>query len=169
LGRHKERVQIARMSVGERLVYDGEKFLSLEDIEPSELTLTSFETEARLHFRLPLRIKRENRLAKDLHLPTFIAGIHNRLRQLKGLEPKKLGYMVRGDVLQSNLRHLDLYRYSNRQRSRMKLGGLIGDLRLGGLDKQSWYYLKAGEILGAGKQTVFGLGSYTLIPIKERK
>ncbi len=157
------------MKVGGTIVYDGERFLSLDGIVPQELDIDGFFRDARMEFRLPLRIKQQNRLAKEVELHTLINNIHHRLRQVKGLEPQKLGYKVHGEIAQARLRHLDLYRYSNRQRSRMKLGGLMGTMTVRGLDKQSSFYLRVGEILGAGKQTVFGLGSYILTPLKEAR
>ncbi len=169
LGREKRAVKVAMIKVRGRIVYDGERFLSLDGITPQELEIGGFFRDARLEFRLPLRIKQQNRLAKEVVLHTLVNNIHHRLRQIKGLEPQKLGYKVHGEIAYSRLRHLDLHRYSNRQRSPMKLGGLMGSLTICGLDKQSSFYLRVGEILGAGKQTVFGLGSYTLIPLKEEK
>ena len=167
LGREKRPVKLASVRIGGRIVYDGERFLSIDGIVPNELTLDGFHTDAKLHFSLPLRIKHDNRLAKEVPLHVLVGNLQRRFRQIKGLPPEKLGYKVRGEVVHSRLKHLDLHRYPNRQRSRMKLGGLVGDMVVKGLDKQSWFYLKAGEILGAGKQTVFGLGSYALIPLKE--
>ena len=169
LGREKRPVKVALMKVGGKIVYDGERFLSLDGIVPQELDIDGFFRDVRMEFRLPLRIKQQNRLAKEVELHTLINNIHHRLRQVKGLEPQKLGYKVHGEIAQARLRHLDLYRYSNRQRSRMKLGGLMGTMTVRGLDKQSSFYLRVGEILGAGKQTVFGLGSYILTPLKEAR
>ncbi|BDY11956.1 CRISPR system precrRNA processing endoribonuclease RAMP protein Cas6 [Hydrogenimonas cancrithermarum] len=162
LGREKERVKIASIRIGNRLVYDGESFASLAHIEPSGLDIGTLSSKAHLTFNLPLRMKSENRLAREVSLPTLISGIHARYRAIKGLSPQKLGYKIRGEITSQRMRHLDLYRYSNRQRTRMKLGGLIGEMTLEGLDKQTAAYLKIGEIIGAGKQTVFGLGDYRL-------
>jgi CRISPR/Cas system endoribonuclease Cas6 (RAMP superfamily) len=39
-------------------------------------------------------------------------------------------------------------------------------LEIRGLDKQSYVYVKIGEVFGAGKQTVFGLGDYRMQPLK---
>jgi len=48
----------------------------------------------------------------------------------------------------------------------MKFTGLIGKITIQGLDRRSYEYLKLGEIIGIGKQTVFGLGDYTIKPLK---
>ncbi len=45
-------------------------------------------------------------------------------------------------------------------------GGIVGHMVVKD-PIESRFYLKAGEVLGAGKQTVFGLGNYTFIPLKE--
>ena len=47
----------------------------------------------------------------------------------------------------------------------MNLGGLVGSLDIKGANKECIGLLKLGEIIGAGKQTVFGLGK---IGIKEK-
>ena len=167
LGREKQPVDVKSMKVGRRVVYEDGRFLSLNGLEPRKLKNQKLFRNARIAFRLPLRIKQQNRLAKEVELHTLINSIHQRYRQLKQLEPEKLGYRVEGEIVQTSMRRLDLHRYSNRQRTPMKLGGLIGEMTIRGLDETSALYLELGEILGVGKQTVFGLGTYTLTPLKE--
>ncbi len=48
----------------------------------------------------------------------------------------------------------------------MHIGGLMGDIGIQGLSKECYQILKVGELIGVGKQTVFGLGN---IEIKESK
>ncbi|BBG66779.1 CRISPR repeat RNA endoribonuclease Cas6 [Hydrogenimonas sp.] len=160
LGRKKEKVKVCSIETGGRRVYDGDKFSSLSEIVPEHFMLNELHSGAVLKMRTPLRIKKENRLSRELDLPMLVSSIHGRYRQMKRMEPSRPGYDIRGEISSSRLKHLDLYRYSNRQKSRMKLGGLIGSIGFQGLDKQSYAYLKLGEVLGVGKQTVFGLGDY---------
>ena len=40
----------------------------------------------------------------------------------------------------------------------MNFGGLVGSLEMRGISKKCMDLLKLGEIIGVGKQTVFGLG-----------
>jgi hypothetical protein len=40
----------------------------------------------------------------------------------------------------------------------MNLGGLIGEIQIKGLNKESFEVLKEREQIGVGKQTVFALG-----------
>jgi CRISPR/Cas system endoribonuclease Cas6 (RAMP superfamily) len=168
LRKEREAVKIAQMHVNDQLVYNGKEFLSISAIEPHHFTLQKVYHDLTIHFNMPLRIKQHNQLAKrSISLPHLIINIHNRYRELKELPPQKLGFRVEGEITESKLRYLDLYRYSNRQKVRMKLGGIVGEITLRGVDEQSFYYLKLGEIIGAGKQTVFGLGDYEIKPLGE--
>jgi len=49
----------------------------------------------------------------------------------------------------------------------MKIGGIIGDITIKGVDEKSFYYLKLGEVIDVGKQTLFGLGDYEITPLGE--
>jgi CRISPR/Cas system endoribonuclease Cas6 (RAMP superfamily) len=40
----------------------------------------------------------------------------------------------------------------------MNMGGIVGEIEFKNLNKESYEVLKLGELLGVGKQTVFGLG-----------
>jgi len=78
--------------------------------------------------------------------------------QLLGKGYKKFPYNIEGEIVSTNLHYKELTRRSNRQKSTMNLGGLMGEITIEGLNKESYEVLKVGELLGAGKSTVFGLG-----------
>jgi CRISPR/Cas system endoribonuclease Cas6 (RAMP superfamily) len=40
----------------------------------------------------------------------------------------------------------------------MRLGGIVGEVEYRNLDPTSYKFLKLAELIGVGKQTVFGLG-----------
>ena len=163
VGREKKTVKIKKIRVGEQTVYDGKAFLSLKEIKPNTLEIDNFCQDVTLNFIMPIRIKENNTFAREqFSLHTLIGNIHSRYRQLKGLAPERLGYRVHGEIVKSTLKFVETQRYSSRQKSGMKMGGLKGEITIIGLDKQSYVYLKIGEIIGAGKQTVFGLGSYEI-------
>jgi CRISPR/Cas system endoribonuclease Cas6 (RAMP superfamily) len=42
------------------------------------------------------------------------------------------------------------------------MGGVLGEIVLSGVDKNTYDLLKLGETIGVGKQTVFGLGKYKM-------
>ena len=54
----------------------------------------------------------------------------------------------------------DWERYSNRQDTRMKMGGFMGEITYEGKLKEFWPYIKLGEYMHVGKGSGFGLGRY---------
>lgn len=61
----------------------------------------------------------------------------------------------------------DWSRYSNRQQSQMTLGGVIGTWHFKELPLEYSQLLYVGQWLHIGKETVFGLGRYTLENVKK--
>ena len=163
IGRDRVTMKIASMECNEISVYDGSAFGSLLAVTPKQFEIDSFCQDLTLDFTMPLRIKQNNRLARhEVDLHALIVSIHNRYREIKGLERQKLNCEIRGDIVASDMKFVEMQRFSNRQKRRMNMGGLKGTMKISGLDKQSYRYLKIGEIIGAGKQTSFGLGSYQM-------
>lgn len=65
------------------------------------------------------------------------------------------------ETRRSDLRWWDLARYSNRQRTTMKMGGFVGRVVYGGEGLGEFLPLiAAGEILRIGSGTSLGLGKY---------
>jgi hypothetical protein len=108
----------------------------------------------------PLRMKKQNSFirAKELELSDIVNSIYQRQMKILGKEHKKFPYDIVGEIVQKELRFKELTRLSNRQKTTMNLGGLIGEIQIKGLNKESFEVLKVGELIGVGKQTVFGLG-----------
>ncbi len=52
----------------------------------------------------------------------------------------------------------DQTRLSNRQKTKLQIGGIVGHIVYDTIDEKSYQLLKLGEIIGVGKQTAFGLG-----------
>ena len=112
---------------------------------------------------MPLRIKENNVFAREsVQLHTLIGNIRSRYMQLKGEPRSRMQERVEGDITHQSLRFVEMQRYSNRQKTGMRMGGLKGKMTIENLDENSYRYLKIGEIIGAGKQTAFGLGSYIM-------
>jgi len=167
LGKTRNKMRIRQIAVGRTIVYDGKAFLPLEGVTESELKDDSFCPDIEIEFTMPLRIKENNRFARErVQLHTLINNIHGRYRILKGEKPQKLNYRVEGEISEQKMRYVEMCRYSNRQRQQMNMGGIKGTMKIKGLDEQSYRYLRIGEIIGAGKQTVFGLGSYEVKELK---
>ena len=126
----------------------------------------------RLRLITPLRIKRDSHfLTPRTFTPSDL--IHHldvrlmRLALLYGGDPsafdwKRDAELARTlEVAQRNLSWHDWTRYSSRQRTRMQMGGIIGDLVLTGPSVAPlWPALWAGQWTQVGKGTAFGLGRY---------
>ena len=120
-----------------------------------------------------LRLKHKNRLCR--RLPAFSIFL---LRLIKRLETLQKHYAPKSDVEiqqraliehahsisigSQNLKWNEWDRYSARQKSRMKFGGLLGSVSFRG-DLEPFYpLLQLGEWLHVGNKTSFGLGKYKL-------
>jgi CRISPR/Cas system endoribonuclease Cas6 (RAMP superfamily) len=57
----------------------------------------------------------------------------------------------------------DYRRFSSRQNKSMKIGGLIGLIKLSGDLSPFYPYLKIGEVIGVGQHTTSGFGRYKLM------
>jgi hypothetical protein len=163
LGKERNKIKIKQIAVAQQIVYDGKIFHALDNIKENKLLIDSYSPNVEIEFTMPLRVKENNHFAKEaVALHTLINNIHSRHRQLVGEAPSKLGYKVEGEIVASSLKFVEMKRYSSRQKQGINMGGLKGSIKIKGLDMKSYEYLKIGEIIGAGKQTVFGVGSYTI-------
>jgi CRISPR-associated endoribonuclease Cas6 len=125
-----------------------------------------------LRFYTPTRIRYNAKLTMEL---TFDILIRNLLRRISALSYFHCGEELRIDfrdmiasaekieVEKSSLQWYDWERYSTRQKSRMKLGGFVGEISFSGNLKDFLPLLKLGELTHVGKGTTFGLGKYSII------
>ena len=134
--------------------------ITLPKIFSQDIKIEGFCTDVSVEFVTPLRIKKDNVFVKDdkIELKDIINSIYTRQMRILGRSDKRFAYEIKGEITSKDLRFLDLRRYSNRQQTAMNMGGIIGKIELCGLNKECYEVLKLGEILGAGKQTAFGLG-----------
>lgn len=165
-----------------RLVYSNAegRFASLE-LERSELReLVSARLEGlekrdslKLRFVTPTRIRIEGDLQANLSFELLVRSLLRRISMLIAVHGKaKMEVDFRGliDRAQSvkkvaeRLRWDDWERYSNRQQTKMKLGGFIGEVEYRGEAIQEYLPLIiAGELLHIGTGTSFGLGKYEIV------
>lgn len=125
----------------------------------------AFETpqvfsHAKVEFITPLRIKKANRFVRGdaIELSDIVNSIYQRQMQLLGRGHKKFPYEIRGEIVKKELVYKELTRQSNRQKTSMNLGGIMGEIEIKSIDEKSYHILKLGELLACGKSTVFGLG-----------
>lgn len=116
-----------------------------------------------LRLLTPLRIKKNNVFVRDenLALNDILKSIFQRQNALFELDCQK-NPAFKGQISSANLHFVELVRKSSRQGT-MNLGGLLGQLHLSELNAQSYALLRLGELIGAGKSCVFGLGKIAVL------
>ncbi|MCC6347259.1 MAG: CRISPR system precrRNA processing endoribonuclease RAMP protein Cas6 [Nitrospirales bacterium] len=123
-----------------------------------------------LEFLTPARISYDGHLTDSLEFHVLIRNLLRRIALLcyfhcegdpSGWDFKKIiesAEKVR--IIKSDLRWHDWERYSARQDTRMKMGGVIGKITYEGEIGPFMPLIRAGEIAHVGKGTSFGLGKY---------
>ncbi|MCL6450887.1 MAG: CRISPR system precrRNA processing endoribonuclease RAMP protein Cas6 [Acetobacteraceae bacterium] len=118
------------------------------------------------------RLKYEHHLVER---PLFHVLLRNILRRVSALlyfhHGQRLDLDFRGlleraqavELAEDHTRWEDWERYSTRQGSRMKLGGIVGSATYRGELEEFVPYLVAGSYLHVGKGATFGLGRYRLV------
>ncbi|MBZ0169326.1 hypothetical protein MELA_00766 [Candidatus Methylomirabilis lanthanidiphila] len=127
--------------------------------------------EVVLHLLTPMRLRFDEALVNHLD---FHVLIRNLLRRLSALSYFHCGRQLNLDFKEfiasaqevkaeeTDLRWVDWTRYSNRQKRKIQMGGLIGQVTYSGPLAEFLPFLRLGELVHVGKGTVFGLGKYTL-------
>lgn len=120
-----------------------------------------FKKRVKLTLITPLRIKKDNAFVRNdsLEMSDIFRSIYQRKLALFGKEKEKTP-KFNGAITSKILRYVELHRKSHTQKIKMKFGGLLGELIIDDLDEKSYELLKIGELIGVGKQCVFGLGRF---------
>ena len=140
------------------------------DYKPSELPYPPVQNKPWcIEFRTPMRIERQGKLIGQREFTLFelfkalvrrnknIAKNYFNNWQNEYIELDSLRFIQ----CEAKLKWQDWSRYSNRQRQKMQLGGLVGTLTIPAntLTPQQAYQLSLSEKLNIGKHTVFGMGA----------
>jgi hypothetical protein len=125
-----------------------------------------------LNFVTPTRIIVNGDLVVDLEFHHLIRSLLRRISTLsyfhdgKRLELDFKGMIQRAQdvtVKERDTRWYDWERYSARQETRMKMGGILGSVTFSGDLSEFMPYLLLGGHLHVGKGTSFGLGKYEVV------
>ncbi|HYV04195.1 MAG TPA: CRISPR system precrRNA processing endoribonuclease RAMP protein Cas6, partial [Blastocatellia bacterium] len=124
----------------------------------------------RLRFMTPTRIRVDGDLQAGMSFELLVRNLLRRVSLLcavHGSAPLELDYRglieQAGSVatVKSDLHWCDWDRYSNRQQTKMTLGGFVGEIEYAGVVAQEFLPLvAAGELLRVGTGSSFGLGNY---------
>ncbi|MGC9046101.1 MAG: CRISPR system precrRNA processing endoribonuclease RAMP protein Cas6 [Thermodesulfovibrio sp.] len=144
-----------------------------ETISLNSVNLEQNFTKLSLNILTPIRIKYNRSLVNQLDFHVLIRSILRRISLLYYFHCKKELLQVdvnsliekaeKVKILDDNTRWYDWERYSSRQDTRMKLGGVVGEITYEGDITPFIPFLKACEILHVGKGTSFGLGKYEIV------
>jgi len=185
IGKGKGKFQLVKVSEAhlplqqakdkESIIYQGnDKMLREIDgpIQWQDIIGSPIPSQTHLSFLTPVRIKYENSLAKNLEFHVFFRNILRRISLLSyfqcGNRLDDIGFKElieqakKVKTINKSLIWEDWERYSNRQATKMKMGGLIGEVTYEGNLEPFWPYIKLGEYIHVGKGSSFGLGKYTV-------
>jgi len=161
IGKKREKIDFT-MSFNDEVIYDKE-FKNFDN-KPLIFNEVTPKNKCTLNIKTPIRVKENNQFVRDdLNLETILRSINHRYQKIKNLPLTPLQFTPNYKIKNKNLSFIDFARYSNRQKTKMKLGGIMGKIEFDYIDENSYKLLKLGEIIGVGKQVTFGLGSINVI------
>jgi len=163
LSRSREVFEIKKIKANGEEIYDGE-FKNIK-IEPKSFHCDNFCPKVRVKFVTPLRMKKEGKLVRvqNLEIKDVLVSICKKKAFFDKVSQEIESFPK---VIKKDLKMVDFTRYSNRQRKKLKIGGIVGEMIIEGLTFQTYQLLKYGEISGVGKLNSFGLGKIELEDIK---
>lgn len=143
------------------------------DLQNKHLNPHRKNDEITLNFLTPTRIMYLSKLlTKELPFHVLLSRLLERIKVLSdahcGLPlslpgRELLNKSKKVSIKESNLYFYNWERYSNRQKKRMQLGGLVGKITYKGDIKVFIPFLKIGTYLHVGKNTSFGLGKFRIV------
>lgn len=168
LGKERTRFKDITMLVDGVIVYENQAFLPHIPSAPQAFNNVDYTPNVKVKLLTPLRIKQDNQIAhNDVALKNIIRSIYQRKQQIFHNEQvHSLPYKPSMTTAINLLENKKLYRKSDRQGRKIVMDGVLGEFAVIGLDEESFHLLKLGELIGAGKQTTFGLGKLKVEDIK---
>jgi len=153
---------------------DTEEFLSSIEIPEKKNSLyfkEKISDKIKLNFISPTRIKFQG---KFISIPEFHHLVRNLIRRITFLSYYWCDYKIEYDwknltkeasdikIENCKIKWVDLERYSSRQKTKMKMGGFVGNIEYKGSIEKFLPLIYLGSYLHIGKNTTFGLGKYII-------
>jgi len=167
LGRARLKFNAVEIYVDGEPVYQEGAFLADLTSKPQSLISSGYCPNLKIQLLTPLRIKQSNSVEyNDIGIKDILRSIHQRVQQLFHHQTcHRLPYEPSYTTEIKTLTYKPLYRKSSRQKRSIVLDGVLGEMAVIGLDQRSYDLLKIGEVIGVGKQTVFGMGKIKVAKI----
>ncbi|MGP2657772.1 CRISPR system precrRNA processing endoribonuclease RAMP protein Cas6 [Malaciobacter sp. WC5094] len=161
LGKENHTFDDFEILINNETAYKNKNFTIPKEYVQNYLYKKEFEKNVVINLLTPLRIKKNGTFILDdtLALEDILKSIKKRFYTLTNKElEKKVLVDESFKVINKNLHKKQLVRYSNLKKQKMNFDGLVGSIVISNLNEENYNLLKIGELLGVGKQTVFGLG-----------
>lgn len=166
LGKEKRTFNDFEFYLNKNLIYKNDDFNLPSKFTTKFKKSKKFTKNIVLDIKTPIRIKKDSIYVYDerLDLHDILLSIYKRSISLKDKKFKRIELQDDYQIINKTLYKKNIKRYSGVQKKSMNFNGVMGSMLITNLNKQSYNLLKLGEIIGVGKQTVFGLGK---IEVKE--
>lgn len=174
IGKNKVKYRVREAVWGDRVIYPVGNNEVFTGITSGMITVSPGrpqQGEIRLKFLTPLTVRKDGRELSHFDTYSFFTSLLRRITNLNAfygiekntqVDPRGFIDGVKDLELRENLRRENLSRYSTRQEKRLDYSGLTGEVTLIGDIGTVLPLLRAGEITGVGKNTVFGSGVYEM-------
>lgn len=163
----------------ERLVYqDIDKTFNNEPIEIKKDdifdSLKFNNNKIKIKYITPVRVKYNGKYTENLDFHILIRNLLRRLSLISYFHlDEKMNVDFKGiisdsekvRIISSDLKWTDWTRYSNRQKTKMKLGGVVGEAIYEGRLEPFKEILKLGEFIHIGHGASFGNGKYEILNV----
>ncbi len=172
LDKKKQKALNNNQSLSWKLIYDGETQRILFQPETLSLRPSIEEGEnfssGKIKFLTQTRLRVNNRLIAAFNFRELVFKMLRRILELAHfyMPGKEINWEFHDllaaaraiKIVNKNLSWSDLGRYSNRQQTKMKMGGFIGDITVQGNLNPFYDVFRFAEVLHVGKGATFGLG-----------
>ncbi len=167
IGKYNTKYEDFEIFVNKKRVYKNGNLESFDDYTKKNKE-SKYKKEFILRLETPLRIKKNGKFILDesIEFESILNSIYQRSLALQNKEFEKLPFKPKYKIKSKDIYFNDIKRFSNVQNTSMQLGGIMGEMWISDIDEQSFKLLKLGELIGVGKQTVFGLGKINIGAIK---
>ncbi len=167
LGKNNNTYEKFEIYVNKKRVYKNGNLEFFDDYI-KRIKESKYKKDFILRFETPLRIKKNGKFVinDSLELESVLNSIYQRSLALQNKDFEKLPFKPEFKIKSKDIYFNELKRFSNVQNTSMQFGGLMGEMWISDMDEQSFKLLKLGELIGVGKQTVFGLGKISIGAMK---
>ncbi len=163
LGAKRQTPKIESVKANGADIYKNGRY-DLKDSKPALFDPKTASKISKITLKTPLRLKSDGKMVKKEEITALSIALsaQRRYDELKGEGAKRRRHEYARENEKANLEFLDLERYSNRQKTKMGLGGYVGAIECADMKEEMATALRLGEIVGVGKSCVFGLGEIKL-------